>query len=196
MYIFSFHLVFKFYKSILKIMHIISDHLIFFGTVNIRGYLVVAFFKCFHILDMDNVSFECYYHWHSEKSNFYLLLLAIFHGLEMKQFWSVNYIFLVYKSKVLFWTCPVQNFGQHLWEICIHCIAVFFGTFWRLCFFEEKFLEILKQYFLNLKISRRRQDYAQFYSKFNAQSDELTPNFQKSEEVVKNMKKINSSLKT
>ena len=45
MYTFSFFLVFKLYKSSLQIIHIISDHLIFLVSINIEGYLVVAYFE-------------------------------------------------------------------------------------------------------------------------------------------------------
>ena len=40
------------------------------------------------------------------KSNKYLLLLVIFHDLEMAQFCSVNYICIVYELKFFFWTFP------------------------------------------------------------------------------------------
>ena len=42
MYSFSFFLVFKLLKSSLQIIHLISDHLIFLGSVDIGGYLVAA----------------------------------------------------------------------------------------------------------------------------------------------------------
>ena len=38
------------------------------------------------------------------KSNHYVLLLANFAGLEITQFWSVNYVCLVYELKFLFST--------------------------------------------------------------------------------------------
>ena len=40
------------------------------------------------------------------KSNHYVLPLVVSRDLEMTQFWSVNYICLVYKLKFLFWTYP------------------------------------------------------------------------------------------
>ena len=61
------------------------------------------------------------------KPNHYILLLPIFHDLEMIQFWSVNYVCLVYKLKFLFWTC--LNFGQYSLQIYSHCIAVFVVLF-------------------------------------------------------------------
>ena len=45
MYTFSFSLVFKLYKSSQQIIHIISDHLISLVSINIEGYLVVAYFE-------------------------------------------------------------------------------------------------------------------------------------------------------
>ena len=42
MYIFSIFIVLKLCKDNLKIIHLISDHLIFLGSVDIRDYLVVA----------------------------------------------------------------------------------------------------------------------------------------------------------
>ena len=81
-YIFSFCLVFKLYKSSLQILQFISDHLIFLGSVDIGGYLIVALFErriltlahfsddffwpinctcqaciSYHILGVDNVPF-------------------------------------------------------------------------------------------------------------------------------------------
>ena len=44
-YVFSFRLVFKLYKSSLRILQFISDHLIFLGNVDIGGYLIVALFE-------------------------------------------------------------------------------------------------------------------------------------------------------
>ena len=44
-YIFSFCLVFKLYKSSLQILQFISGHLIFFGSVDIDGYLIVTLFE-------------------------------------------------------------------------------------------------------------------------------------------------------
>ena len=82
-YIFSFCLVFKLYKYSLQILQFISSHLIFLGSVDIGGYLIVALFErwiltlahfsdvffwpvnctcqagiSYHILGMDNVPFE------------------------------------------------------------------------------------------------------------------------------------------
>ena len=81
-YIFSFCLVFKLYKSSLQILQFILDHLIFLGSVDIGGYLIVALFErwiltlahfsddffwpinctcqaciSYHILGVDNVPF-------------------------------------------------------------------------------------------------------------------------------------------
>ena len=42
------------------------------------------------------------------KSNHYLLLLAICLYLEITQFWSVNYICLMYKLKFLFWILDIR----------------------------------------------------------------------------------------
>ena len=68
------------------------------------------------------------------QSKHYLLFLAIFHDLEMTQFWSVNNICLVYKLKFLLGNI----YGRTI---------VFFGTFWRLWEFFGcgvlKFFEIL-----------------------------------------------------
>ena len=52
-------------------------------------------------------------------SNHYLLLLVIFHDLEMIQFWPVNHICLVYKLKFSLWTCPkfwviVETFDENI----------------------------------------------------------------------------------
>ena len=44
LYIFNFCLVFKLCKSSLQILHIISDHLIFFRSVNLAGYFRGAIF--------------------------------------------------------------------------------------------------------------------------------------------------------
>ena len=44
-YIFSFCLVFNLYKSSLKILQFISGHLIFLGSADIGGYLIVALFE-------------------------------------------------------------------------------------------------------------------------------------------------------
>ena len=44
MYVFSFFLVFKLFKYGVKIIHLILDHLICLGSVDIKGYLVVAYF--------------------------------------------------------------------------------------------------------------------------------------------------------
>ena len=44
-YIFGFCLVFKLYKSSLQIPQFISGHLIFFGSVDIDGYLIVTLFE-------------------------------------------------------------------------------------------------------------------------------------------------------
>ena len=44
-YIFRFCLVCKLYKSSLKILHLILGHLIFLGSVDIKCYLVVAYFE-------------------------------------------------------------------------------------------------------------------------------------------------------
>ena len=45
MYTFSFSLVFKLYKSSQQIIYIILDHLISLVSINIEGYLVVAYFE-------------------------------------------------------------------------------------------------------------------------------------------------------
>ena len=80
------------------------------------------------------------------KSKHYLLPLAIFHELEMTQFWSVKYICLVYKSTFSFWT--YLKFWAILWQIFSHCIAVFLvlleiaGAF-SLCFFDRKCFKVL-----------------------------------------------------
>ena len=44
-YVFTFFLLFKLYKSSLKIILLISDHLIFLGSVDTGGYLVVTYFE-------------------------------------------------------------------------------------------------------------------------------------------------------
>ena len=66
-----------------------------------------------------------------------LLLLVIFHYLEMTQFWCVNYISLVYKLKYLLWTC------LRFWAIFMTEFGtVFFSTFWRYvetCILKESF---------------------------------------------------------
>ena len=63
-----------------------------------------------------------------KRSNRYLLLLAIFHNLEMKQFWSVNYICLMYKF--LFWKSLTfwAIFMTDLWLL----YSCNFFTSWRL----------------------------------------------------------------
>ena len=82
-YIFSFCLVFKLYKSSLQILQFISGYLIFWGSVDIGGYLIVTLFErwililahfsdvffwpvnctclayiSYHILGIGNVQFE------------------------------------------------------------------------------------------------------------------------------------------
>ena len=44
-YIFSFCLVFKLYKFSLQILQFTSGYLIFLSSVDIGGYLIVAFFE-------------------------------------------------------------------------------------------------------------------------------------------------------
>ena len=44
-YIFSFCLFFKLVKSSLQILDLVSDHLIFLGSVDIGDYLVVVCFE-------------------------------------------------------------------------------------------------------------------------------------------------------
>ena len=44
-YIFSFCLVFKLYKSSLQVLQFIFDHLMFLGSVDIGGCLIVALFE-------------------------------------------------------------------------------------------------------------------------------------------------------
>ena len=44
-YIFSFCLVFNLFKASLKIQQFISGHLIFLGSADIGGYLMVALFE-------------------------------------------------------------------------------------------------------------------------------------------------------
>ena len=73
MYTFSFSLVFKLYKSSQQIIYIILDHLISLVSINIEGYLVVAYFERWILTGIHE---KC-------ESNHYLLLLAIFHDLEM-----------------------------------------------------------------------------------------------------------------
>ena len=55
-----------------------------YGQSFIREFLVLAFMEC---------------------TGLKLLLLANVPDLEMKQFWSVNYICQVCKFKLLFWKC-------------------------------------------------------------------------------------------
>ena len=117
-YVLNFLLVFKLYKFGLQILYLISSHVIFLYSVDIRGYLVVACCKRWILTlihfwdtfsDLQIVQNKPLYHtifstwaihWKC-KSNHYLLLLAIFPDLEMTQFWYVNYIWQVYKSKFL-----------------------------------------------------------------------------------------------
>ena len=127
-YILSLFLVFKLRTSCLQILHLISDYVTFLGSADIGAYLVVAYFErwiltiahfsdaffwpivftcqvciSYHILEVLLKVFSIGIY---KKSNHYLLLLAIFHNLELTQLWSVNYFSLVYKSKLLLWTCP------------------------------------------------------------------------------------------
>ena len=50
-----------------------------------------------------------------------LLLFASFHNIEMTQFRSVNFIYLVYKFEFLFWTCPTfwTIFMTDLQPLCL-----------------------------------------------------------------------------
>ena len=67
------------------------------------------------------------------KPNHYILLLPIFHNLEMIQFWSVNYICLVYKLKFLFWTC-LKFWAIFMADLqLLHsCICSAFWRLWKL----------------------------------------------------------------
>ena len=55
-YIFSFWLFIKLYKSSVQILQIISDYLIFLGSVDIGGYLIVASFERWIIITLANFS--------------------------------------------------------------------------------------------------------------------------------------------
>ena len=66
------------------------------------------------------------------KSNHYVLPLVISRDLEMTQFWSVNYICLVYKLKILI--LDISEILGNIYErpIAIVFETVFFSSFWRL----------------------------------------------------------------
>ena len=74
-----------------------------------------------------------------------LLLLAIFHDMEMTQFWSINNICQVCKLKFLFFKIMdniyidrllLVAFAKYFLQICGHCIrnCTFRDVrFWTLC---------------------------------------------------------------
>ena len=132
MYVFSLFLVFKLYKSDLQIINLLSEHIIFLGRVDIGGifssgilwkvnFKSWSFFRWFfwpvHCTSQVCISYHIWtrrmFHLRGFSigickkhiSNQYLLFSAIVPDLEMKYFWSVNYICLVYELKFLFWTC-------------------------------------------------------------------------------------------
>ena len=84
------------------------------------------------------------------KSNHYLVLLVIFHDLEMTQVLSVNYFCLVYKLKFLFWTYPKfwAIFKTDLKPLYLELyFLLLFGDCGSL-FFDKKFSKILYLCFL------------------------------------------------
>ena len=139
-------------KSILQVLQYILGYLLFLGSVDIGGYLIVALFKRW-ILTLNNFSdvfsdlqivhTRAVYHtilkvwtmfhlrvfiidiYKKCKSNPYLPLLVIFHDLRMIEFWAVKYIYLAYKLKFL-----LRTF--YLWQICCHCI-------WNCCIWNCTF---------------------------------------------------------
>ena len=106
------------------------------------------------------------------KSNHHLLLLAIFHDLKMTQFWSVNYICLVFKLKFLFWTClkfwaifvtDLQPFLElHFFRDCGNILLVvlwrdFFQNLVFIFSFYPKKAEVVLKNFHNSELIGRRK---------------------------------------
>ena len=151
--------VFKLYKSSPQIIHLILDYLIFLGSFNIGNYLVVAYIGRF-VLTLAQFS-DAFFRFFSDctcqtifwtwtlsylkvfsisihkkalkESKHYLLLLAIFHDLEMTQFQFVNCICLVYKltSYFLYKSKSLGNIYDKYLAIVFGALS--FSTFWRLC---------------------------------------------------------------
>ena len=149
-YLFTF---FKLFKSSPQIIHLILDYLIFLGSFNIGGYLVVAyigrlvpffsfFSDCtfqtiFWTLTLSHLKvFSISIH-KKCKSNHYLLLLAFFS-------WSANETVLA---------CKLYG---NIYDIYVAIVfgTLLFSTFWRLwklfffIFLTKRFLQILYSRFL------------------------------------------------
>ena len=104
---------------------------------------------------MDNILFESFQYWHSQKlQDQTLFLLEFFPDPDMTQFWSVNYVYQVCKLKVLFWTIftLIGSYLQLLLNIFYHryTATVFrtvlpdtFWRLWKLLFFEENIFKTL-----------------------------------------------------
>ena len=107
-YIFSFCLVFKLYKSSLQNLQFISGHLIFLGSVDIGGYLIVTLFERWiltlaHFSDVFFLTCKLYmsglciipYLGHGQRSVWGFLLLTFIESASLTTFYFFWWFFMI-----------------------------------------------------------------------------------------------------